>query len=99
MDQLPVLQEVARYLDELSILGVPAIGGGVHRPSSKLLLQRVDSLRESVLGPSSNDDHLNSIIEHQWEEIFSHVTDSNDEELKRLAFEVYDGLGSDEDPN
>lgn len=99
MDQLPVLQEVARYLDELSILGVPAIGGGVHRPSSKLLLQRVDSLRESVTGPSSNDDHLNSIIKHQWEEIFSQLTDSNDEELKRLAFEVYDGLGSDEDPN
>ena len=101
-DQLPILQDVARYLDELSILGVPAIGGGVHRPSSNasssgLLLQRVDSLRESVIGHKNvnSDEHLISIIKHQWDEIFSHVTDSNDEELKRVAFEVYDGPGSD----
>ena len=38
MDQLPVLQEVARYLDELSMLGVPAAGMGVHRPSSTTMV-------------------------------------------------------------
>eukprot|EP00984_Skeletonema_dohrnii_P015258 scaffold6551_cov91-Skeletonema_dohrnii-CCMP3373.AAC.1 len=102
-DQLPVLQEVARYLDELSILGVPAVGGGVHRPSSNasssgLLLQRVDSLREIVIGHKNihDDDHLDSIVKLQWDEIYSHVTDSTDIELKRVALEVYDGPGSDE---
>lgn len=102
-DQLPVLQEVARYLDELSILGVPAVGGGVHRPSSNasssgLLLQRVDSLRESIIGRKNihDDDHLDGIVKHQWDTIYSHVTDANDEELKRLALEVYDGPGSDD---
>ncbi len=104
MDQLPVLQEVARYLDELSILGVPAIGGGIHRPSSNasssgLLLQRVDSLRESVIGEKNvhDDDHLDDIVKHQWDTIFCHVTDANDEVLKRLALEVYDGPGTGSD--
>ncbi|KAK1733702.1 hypothetical protein QTG54_015557, partial [Skeletonema marinoi] len=103
-DQLPVLQEVARYLDELSILGVPVVGGGVHRPSSNasssgLLLQRVDSLREIVIGHKNihDDDHLDSIVKLQWDEIYSHVTDSTDIELKRVALEVYDGPGSDGD--
>ncbi len=102
-DQLPVLQEVARYLDELSILGVPAVGGGVHRPSSNasssgLLLQRVDSLRESVIGRnnSHDDDRLDGIVKYQWDTTFSHVTDANDEELKRLALEVYDGPLNDD---
>ena len=91
-DQLPVLQEVARYLDELSILGVPAGGGGA---SSGLLLQRVDLLRESVIGYKSKsvpyDEYLESIVKNQWDKIYSCVTDSTDEDLKRLAFEVYGG--------
>ncbi|KAL7439227.1 hypothetical protein ACHAXM_007839 [Skeletonema potamos] len=100
IDQLPVLQEVARYLDELSILGVPATGRGAHRPSSiasssGLLLQRVDSLRESVIGRKSthDDDHLDSIIQRQWGEIFSSIDDSTDEYLKMIALNVYGGTG------
>ena len=55
MDQLPILGEVARYLDELSIVGVPPSGQGVYRPnsnasSSGLLLQRVDVVRELIVG-------------------------------------------------
>lgn len=104
MDQLPVLPEVARFLDELSILGVPAAGRGVHRPSSNasssgLLLQRVDSLRESVIGHKSirDDDHLDGIIQSQWDKVFSLVTDSTDEDLQSIAVHVYGGPGSDHD--
>ena len=89
MDQLPVLQEVARYLDELSMLGVPAAGART-ASSSGLLLQRVDSLRELVVGDGG--EHL---IMNQWDDIFLHVTDATDDELKRIAAEVYGGDDKD----
>lgn len=85
IDQVPVLQEVARYLDELSMLGVPAAGMRT-ASSSGLLLQRVDSLRELVVGV---DDDVAGLIMNQWNDIFLHVTDATDDELKRIAQEVY----------
>jgi len=102
LDQLPVLGEVARYLDELSILGVPPAGQGVHRPSSNasssgLLLQRVDVLRESIVGGKrsnmTNDQYWQKVADTQWDEIFSRVTDAKDEALRRIASEVYGGEG------
>lgn len=102
-DQLPVLGEVARYLDELSILGVPPVGQGAHRPSSGasssgLLLQRVDTMRESLVGGKRNmrhEDYWEQIAQTQWEEIFSRVTDSRDGDLRRIASEVYGGADDD----
>jgi len=102
VDQLPVLEELARYLDELSILGVPPSGQGVHRPSSSasssgLLLTRVDSLREGIVGKKERSmvrgdgAYWERVVRTQWEEIFSHVTDSTDVELRRIASEVYGG--------
>ena len=99
MDQVPVLGEVARYLDELSILGVPSVGQGAHRPSSGasssgLLLQRVDTLRESLVGSKRNmrdGVYWERIAQSQWEQIFSHVTDSQDGDLRRISSEVYGG--------
>lgn len=107
MDQIPVLGDVARYLDELSILRVPPSGQGTHRPSSNasssgLLLQRVDSLRESIMGKGNNgmnnhnDGFWEGIAKKQWDDIFSHVTDSQDEELRRVTSEVYGGAGMDD---
>ena len=102
LDQLPVLGEVARYLDELSILGVPPAGQGMHRPSSNasssgLLLQRVDVLRESIVGGKRsnmmNDQYWQKVADTQWDEIFSRVTDPKDEALRRIASEVYGGEG------
>ena len=102
LDQLPVLGDVAQYLDELSILGVPPSGQGVHRPSSNasssgLLLQRVDLVRESIVGKSNmlDDEYWKGVAQTQWETIFVHVTDSTDEELRRIASEVY-GSGDDD---
>jgi len=92
---------VARYLDELSILGVPPAGQGAHRPSSGasssgLLLQRVDSLRESLMGSERNmrnGDYWDRIMQTQWKDIFSHITDSQDRDLRQIASEVYGGAG------
>jgi hypothetical protein len=106
LDQLPVLADVARYLDELCILGVPPSGqgGSAHRSSSGnaswsgMLLQRVDLIRESIMEMKSNncgkdDDHWEAIAQMQWDEVFSHVTDSTDVSLRRIASEVYGGGG------
>jgi hypothetical protein len=101
MDQLPVLADVARYLDELCILGVPPSGqSGVHGSSngswSGMLLQRVDLVRESIMGKKSgnsgnNAEYWESIAQMQWDEVFSHVSDSTDVTLRRIASEVYGG--------
>lgn len=98
LDQLPALGEVARYLDELSILGVPPAGQGAHRPSSGasssgLLLRRVDSVRESIVGKrgARDDGRWEGVIRTQWEEVFSRVTDVTDVMLRRIASEVYGG--------
>lgn len=91
MDQVPVLQEVARYLDELSMLGVPAAGVRT-ASSSGLLLQRVDSLRELVVGDGGD---VAGLIMNQWDDVFIHVIDATDDELKRIAQEVYGGDGKD----
>jgi hypothetical protein len=101
IDQLPVLADVARYLDELCILGVPPSGqGGVHRSSngnwSGMLLQRVDLVRDSIMGKkgnhcTKNDEYWETIAQMQWDEVFSHVSDSTDVTLRRIASEVYGG--------
>lgn len=103
LDQLPVLNEVARYLDELSILGVPSSGHGVHRPSSLasssgLLMQRVDTLRLSIVGKTqvNNPSYWNAVIETQWNDIFSTITDSRDHMLRRIGSEIYGGSGLDD---
>ncbi len=101
MDQLPILGEVARYLDELSILGVPPSGQGSYRPSSSasssgLLLQRVDVVREEILsgrdtGWNRENEFWEEVARRQWEDVFCKVTDSRDKELKRIAEKVYGG--------
>ena len=98
IDQLPILADVARCLDELSILGGEG-GDGYSSSSSSsgpsLLLRRVDTLRESIAGGRRrpDDGHWETIARRQWDEIFSRVTDSKDEDLRRIAEEVYGGGG------
>ncbi|KAL3816955.1 hypothetical protein ACHAXA_001783 [Cyclostephanos tholiformis] len=95
IEQLPVLVDVARYLDELSLLG----GGEFSSSYSSLgpsLLRRVDTLRESIAGGRMLDEgHWATIANAQWDEIFSRVTDTKDEDLRRIAVEVYDGAIGD----
>jgi len=61
-----------------------------------MLLQRVDLVRESIMGKRSgnsgnNDEYWESIAQMQWDEIFSYVSDSTDVTLRRIASEVYGG--------
>ena len=104
VDQLPVLADVARYLDELSILAVPSSGAGAvmgasSASSTGLLLERVDVVREGIAGAGAGggnaDGHYASIAEGQWADIFSRVTDAEDGTLRRIAGEVYGGLDDD----
>ncbi|KAL9189312.1 hypothetical protein ACHAXT_011802 [Thalassiosira profunda] len=104
LDQLPVLGDVARYLDELSIMGVPPAGQGTKNGASNasasgLLLQRVDTLRESIVDKKDvrNGGFWEGIVERQWEEVFSKVTDASDPVLRRIATEVYGGAGLDDE--
>ena len=102
VDQLPVLADVARYLDELSMMAVPPSGAGAvmgasSASSTGLLLERVDSVREEVAGAGAGggaaaDEHYASIAEGQWADIFSGVTDAEDWTLRRIAGEVYGGV-------
>ena len=60
-------------------------------------MRRVDTLRESVAGGGRRPDggHWETIARRQWDEIFSRVTDSKDEDLRRIAQEVYGGGAAD----
>ena len=42
-----------------------------------------------------SDEHWETIVNAQWDEIFSRVTDSTDEDLRRIAVEVYGGIAGD----
>lgn len=100
LDQVPVLEDLVRYLDELSIMDVSASGPSAHNHSSPsfpsgLLMQRVDSLRESIVGKKqlNKATFCNEIIEAQWKTNFSSITDSNDQLLRRIGNEIYGGSG------
>lgn len=114
VDQLPVVADVARYLDELSIMGPPAGSGGggevspilsmlSSRMSGGVALYQVDTLRESIAGGGGRRggggtknvwcdvEYWDNIAQTQWNEVFSKVTDSTDDDLHRIAREVYGG--------
>jgi hypothetical protein len=82
VDQLPVLVDVARYMDELSLMNVPdhssTTGTGMN-----VLLDQIDLHRESTLKKSQHE--WDNVIQSQLKSIFSGVTDSTDEDLRLIA--------------
>jgi len=78
IDQIPVLADVMRYMDELSLMYVPESSTG---QGSALLMQQVDTVRESILYKCVWKDVINSQIEH----IYSKMNDSNDMDLRLIA--------------
>jgi hypothetical protein len=59
---------------------------------------RVDTLRELIaVGRNLNNNHWERIVDVQWDKIFSRVTDSTDEDLRRIAMEVYGGAADNAD--
>ena len=101
-DQLPILADLARYLDELSIMGVPEateatrgrgggglVGGGRGGGSGgMLLMEQVDTLREEVV-QTAKQQGWTSVVKEQFDSIFSKVTDAKDETLRLISSEVY----------
>ena len=86
LDQLPVLAEVMRYMDELSLMSVPksSVGNG-----SALLMHQVDAMRDAIF----RDRNWDEVAKNQVTDIFYKVTDATDDDL-RLISEVYsiDGI-------
>jgi len=104
IDQLPVLADVMRYMDELSILSVPTtsmqrdnVGIGT---AGFCLLQQVDTLRDDTISTAEargavgeeerkgGDSKWLHIADAQFREIFSNITDSTDLDLRFIA-EIY----------
>ena len=83
LDQLPVLAEVMRYMDQLAIMSVSESSSG---QGSALLMQQVDTIR----GEITQGKDWATVMQKQYADVFSKVTDAKDEDLKRIS-EVYSG--------
>lgn len=88
LDQLPILADVQRYMDELTIMNAPepTVGAG-----SALLMQSVPMYRESL----SKRTDWNSVATKQFREIFAKTPDKDDADIKRLS-EIYEMDGIEE---
>ena len=71
VDQIPVLADVMRYMDELSIMDVPETASTGH--GTALLMQQVDSLREDITSSRVSD--WDVVAREQFDTIFSKVKD------------------------
>lgn len=81
LDQLPILKDVMRYMDELALLNVPETSTG---QGAALLMQQIDRLREDVL----NCQNWQELVDLQCRSFFT-ASDAQDEDLRLIA-SVYD---------
>lgn len=97
VDQLPVLADVARYLDQLTIMTVPepTIAPGSRDGSGSggnpFLLEQVDSVRERLVPKRTNWDDA---VKSQYATVWSKFTDETDADLRAIS-EVYCGSEGD----
>ena len=90
MDQLPVLVDVTRYMDELSLMYVPdcSNAGSIDGKGMAVLMEQIDELRESILKvcDCNHDwDCWAQVGKDQLERIYSEITDGSDEDLRLIA--------------
>jgi len=85
LDQLPVLADVMRYMDELAIMSVPEVSSG---HGSALLMQQVASVREKTL----KDKDWDQVTKIQCDNIWSKFSDSMDMDLRKIS-EIYNEDG------
>jgi hypothetical protein len=88
LDQLPILTDVMRYMDELALLNVSETSTG---QGAALLMQQVDRFREDTVRSCQE---LDELVERQSSTFFS-TSDAKDEDLRLIAG-IYseDNLGS-----
>lgn len=87
LDQLPILADIQRYMDELALMEVPDIGS---TGNSVFMLQQVAVTRDSILKGKNWDD----VATYQLESVFT-MTDKTDEDLRKLAELYSDDLAED----
>ena len=91
VDQLPVLGDIRRFLDELALLEVPeptaAGGGGAGGSGDVLLVEQVAELRVSILGKEGEGlDKWEALAKAALAAHFAHVGgDARDKDLAQLA--------------
>jgi len=78
LDQLPVLVDVMRYMDELSLMSVPE---SVTGHGSALLMQQVPMMRDVLIRGRD----WTKVAQQQFDDIFSTVTDATDLDLKLIS--------------
>lgn len=76
LDQLPILADIQRYMDELAIVDVPDQSSA----GSVFLFQQVSVMRESLLKNKNWAD----VAAHQLQHVFT-MTDRTDTDLRKLA--------------
>lgn len=79
IEQLPILTDVMRYMDELSLMNVPEAATG---QGSALLMQQIDCIREDITGSNTN---YYKVGQSQFLSIFSKYTDAQDQDLRLIA--------------
>lgn len=94
LDQLPVLVDLRRYMDELLLMDVTSASAS----PNIFLLQPIDSFRENLLVDHRRGGmNWTTVATTQWDNLFSHVTDATDEDLKRVVEEVYSDTSTAEE--
>lgn len=80
LDQLPILADIQRYMDELTLTEVPEPASSAN---SVFMFQQVPIARESLI----KGKNWNQVADDQMKNVFT-MTDKNDKDLKMLA-DVY----------
>lgn len=78
LDQLPILTDVMRYMDELALLNVSETSTG---QGAALLMQQVDRFREDIVRPCRE---WEEVVERQSRTFFL-ISDAKDEDLRLIA--------------
>lgn len=76
LDQLPILADIQRYMDELAIIDVPDTSS----TDSVFMFQQVSVMRETLVKNKNWDD----VVEYQLSNVFT-MTDRTDTDLHQLA--------------
>ena len=88
LDQLPVLADVMRYMDELALMSVPENGTG---NGSALMMQQVAVERDKI----TRGKNWSDVAKKQYEEIWSKVTDAKDDALRNIS-DIYNEEGTED---
>ena len=85
LDQVPVLADAMRYMDELALMNVPENSSG---HGSALMMQQVAAVRDNIV----RGKNWENVAKDQFEAIWSKVSDAKDEDLRKIS-DIYNEEG------